>query len=155
MESAAPVLSRRHEVGAGSARGLLFTLLGEFVLPDEGGAWTSAVLAAFERMGVAEKATRQALMRTSNAGWLRADKVGRRRFHLIAPVPHDPCSIPPLSPLTAGIARVLFSGIPNEWWMTAATHHSSVEAGGKTAPAGGLSRIGPAAWSQPHGRRFI
>jgi len=71
-----PALSRRHEAGAGSARGLLFTLLGEFVLPDEGGAWTSAVLAAFERMGVAEKATRQALMRTSNAGWLRAEKVG-------------------------------------------------------------------------------
>ena len=49
---------------------MLLTLLGEFVLPDEGGAWTSAVLAAFERLGVAEKATRQALMRTSNAGWL-------------------------------------------------------------------------------------
>ena len=46
MESAAPVLSRRHEVGAGSARGLLFTLLGEFVLPSEGAAGTSAVLAA-------------------------------------------------------------------------------------------------------------
>ena len=59
-----PALSRRHEAGAGSARGLLFTLLGEFVLPSEGAAWTSAVLAAFERLGVAEKATRQALMRT-------------------------------------------------------------------------------------------
>src|ERR1700733_1133176 len=64
---------------------MLFTLLGEFVLPDEGGAWTSAVLAAFERMGVAEKATRQALMRTANAGWLRADKVGRRTRWLLTP----------------------------------------------------------------------
>ena len=85
MESAAPVLSRRHEVGAGSARGLLFTLLGEFVLPSEGAAWTSAVLAAFERLGVAEKATRQALMRTSNAGWLQPEKVGRRTRWLLTP----------------------------------------------------------------------
>jgi len=64
---------------------MLLTLLGEFVLPDEGGAWTSAVLAAFERMGVAEKATRQALMRTSNAGLLRAEKVGRRTRWLLTP----------------------------------------------------------------------
>src|SRR5689334_18466083 len=82
---AQPALSRRHEAGAGSARGMLFTLLGEFVLPGEGAAWTSAVLAAFERMGVAEKATRQALMRTSNAGWLSAEKVGRRTRWLLTP----------------------------------------------------------------------
>jgi phenylacetic acid degradation operon negative regulatory protein len=88
MESAAPVLSRRHEVGAGSARGILFTLLGEFVLPSEGAAWTSAVLAAFERLGVAEKATRQALMRTSNAGWLRPEKLlgdGAKRIYSFGP----------------------------------------------------------------------
>jgi len=83
VESAAPVLSRRHEVGAGSARGLLFTLLGEFVLPSEGAAWTSAVLAAFERLGVAEKATRQALMRTAADGWLSTEKTGRlTQWHL-------------------------------------------------------------------------
>jgi phenylacetic acid degradation operon negative regulatory protein len=90
VESAAPVLSRRHEVGAGSARGMLFTLLGEFVLPTEGAAWTSAVLAAFERLGVAEKATRQALMRTSNAGWLQPEKVGRRTG--CSPRPRRSCS---------------------------------------------------------------
>jgi phenylacetic acid degradation operon negative regulatory protein len=64
---------------------MLFTLLGEFVLPGEGGAWTSAVLAVFERLGVAEKATRQALMRTSNAGWLTGEKVGRRTRWLLTP----------------------------------------------------------------------
>jgi phenylacetic acid degradation operon negative regulatory protein len=85
MESTAPVLSRRHEVGAGSARSLLFTLLGELVRPSEGAAWTGAVLAAFERLGVAEKATRQALMRTANAGWLQPEKVGRRTRWLLTP----------------------------------------------------------------------
>ena len=76
-------LPRRHAAGAPSARGLLFTLLGEFVLPGGGTAWTSAVIAALARLGVAEKATRQALMRTAADGWLRAEKDGRRtRWHL-------------------------------------------------------------------------
>jgi phenylacetic acid degradation operon negative regulatory protein len=78
VESVSPTLSRRHEAGAPSARGMLLTLLGEFVLPADGTAWTSAVLASFGRLGVAEKATRQALMRTSNAGWLEPEKIGRR-----------------------------------------------------------------------------
>lgn len=76
--AAAPSLSRRHAAGAPSARGLLFTLLGEFVLTTDGTAWTSAVLAAFARLGIEEKATRQALMRTAAAGWLEAEKLGRR-----------------------------------------------------------------------------
>ena len=80
-----PTLSRRHAAGAPSARGLLFTLLGEFVLTGGGTAWTSAVLAAFARLGIEEKATRQALMRTAASGWLDAEKVGRRtRWRLTA-----------------------------------------------------------------------
>ena len=80
-----PTLSRRHAAGAPSARGLLFTLLGEFVLPEGGTAWTSAVLATFARLGVEEKTTRQALMRTAASGWLDAEKVGRRtRWRLTA-----------------------------------------------------------------------
>jgi phenylacetic acid degradation operon negative regulatory protein len=76
-----PTLSRRHAAGAPSARGLLFTLLGEFVLADspaDGSAWTSAVLEVFARLGIEEKATRQALMRTAASGWLEAERVGRR-----------------------------------------------------------------------------
>ena len=81
----APTLSRRHAVGAPSARGLLFTLLGEFVLPGGGTAWTSAVLAAFARLGIEEKTTRQALTRTAASGWLDAEKAGRRtRWRLTA-----------------------------------------------------------------------
>lgn len=83
--AAAPSLSRRHAAGASSARGLLFTLLGEFVLPGDGMAWTSAVVAVFARLGIEEKATRQALMRTAAAGWLDAEKIGRRtRWRLTA-----------------------------------------------------------------------
>ncbi len=73
-----PALSRRPAAGVPSARSLLFTLLGEFVLANDGTAWTSAVIDALGRLRVAEKATRQALMRTAAGGWLAAERMGRR-----------------------------------------------------------------------------
>lgn len=69
--------SRRHAAGADSARGLLLTVLGEFVRPA-GGAWTSAYIDVLGRLGVEEKATRQALMRTAADGLLRSERVGRK-----------------------------------------------------------------------------
>jgi len=74
----APRISRRHAAGAESARGLLFTVLGEFVLPGGELAWTSAFIEALRRLGVEEKAARQAIMRTAADGWLSAERVGRR-----------------------------------------------------------------------------
>src|SRR6202522_876460 len=73
-----PELSRRHAAGAESARGLLFTVLGEFVLPAGGSAWTSAFIAVFARLGVEEKAARQALARTAADGWIEPARSGRR-----------------------------------------------------------------------------
>jgi phenylacetic acid degradation operon negative regulatory protein len=103
-----PTLSRRHEAGAPSARGLLFTLLGEFVLPGGGTAWTSAVLAVFARLGIEEKTTRQALMRTAASGWLDPEKVGRRtRWRLTA-------SAQKL--LTEGAERIYSFTGPGENW---------------------------------------
>ena len=61
-----------------SSRALLFTLLGEFVLPSGGSAWTSAFIDAFARLGVAEKAARQALARTAADGWIEPERHGRR-----------------------------------------------------------------------------
>jgi phenylacetic acid degradation operon negative regulatory protein len=71
-------LSGRQDRGPKTARGLLFTVLGEFVLPSGGMAWTSAIIEVLGRMGVEEKATRQALMRTAADGWLSAERTGRR-----------------------------------------------------------------------------
>jgi len=73
-----PTLSRRHAAGAESARGLLFTVLGEFVLPTGGSAWTAAFIETFSRLGVEEKAIRQALARTAADGWIRPERHGRR-----------------------------------------------------------------------------
>ncbi|MBO0839417.1 MAG: PaaX family transcriptional regulator [Sciscionella sp.] len=73
-----PTISRRHAAGADSARGLLLTVLGEYVLPTGGSAWTSAFIDALGRLGVEEKATRQALTRTASDGWLTSTRNGRR-----------------------------------------------------------------------------
>jgi phenylacetic acid degradation operon negative regulatory protein len=78
-------MSRRHAAGASSARGLLFTVLGEFVLPGDGTVWTSSIIDVLGRLGVEEKTTRQALMRTAGDGWLRSQRHGRRtRWQLTA-----------------------------------------------------------------------
>src|SRR5215467_9472157 len=104
----APALSRRHAAGAPSARGMLFTLLGEFVLPGGGTAWTSAVLAAFARLGIEEKTTRQALMRTAASGWLDAQKAGRRtRWRL---------TVSAQKMLTEGADRIYSFTGPAESW---------------------------------------
>jgi phenylacetic acid degradation operon negative regulatory protein len=150
VASAAPALSRRHEAGAGSARGMLFTLLGEFVLPGDGAAWTSAVLAAFDRLGVAEKATRQALMRTSNAGWLDAEKVGRRTRWLLTPAAKQL--------LTDGAKRIYEFGPADSWdgqWVLAQVRISEADRRARHVVRSrlawaGFGSLGPGLWISPH-----
>lgn len=61
-----------------SARSLLLTLLGEFVLPTDAPVWTAALVGGLAELGVEEKAARQALSRTSTEGLLVAERDGRR-----------------------------------------------------------------------------
>ncbi len=107
-EEQSPRMSRRHAAGSPSARGLLFTVLGEFVLPGGDSAWTSALIAVLGRLGVEEKAARQALMRTAGDGWLKPERVGRRtRWHLTPAGERL---------LTEGRARIYgFSGAGTSW----------------------------------------
>jgi phenylacetic acid degradation operon negative regulatory protein len=75
--------ARRRETGAASARSLLLTVLGEFVLPHDHTGWTGALVSALAEVGVEEKAARQALTRTAAEDLLRAEREGRRtRWHL-------------------------------------------------------------------------
>lgn len=86
VSSARPVVSRRREVGGGSARSLLMTVLGEFVLPMGEPAWTSTIVDVLAMFDVEEKSGRQALARIAAEGWLRSDRVGRRvRWSLTTP----------------------------------------------------------------------
>jgi phenylacetic acid degradation operon negative regulatory protein len=149
----APALSRRHEAGAASARGMLLTLLGEFVLPGDGMAWTSAVLAVFGRLGVAEKATRQALMRTSNAGWLTAEKVGRRtRWQLTAAAKEL---------LTEGAERIYSFGPAQDWdghWVLVQVRIPETDRRARHVVRtrlawAGFGSLGPGLWISPHSER--
>jgi phenylacetic acid degradation operon negative regulatory protein len=153
VESAPPALSRRHEAGAASARGMLLTLLGEFVLPGDGMAWTSAVLAVFGRLGVAEKATRQALMRTSNAGWLTAEKVGRRtRWQLTAAAKKL---------LTEGAERIYSFAPAQDWdghWVLVQVRIPETDRRARHAVRtrlawAGFGSLGPGLWISPHSGR--
>jgi phenylacetic acid degradation operon negative regulatory protein len=86
MPVSGPVVSRRREVGGGSARSLLTTVLGEYVLPFGKPVWTATLVDVLALFGVEEKAARQALARTAAEGWLRSDRVGRRvRWSLTRP----------------------------------------------------------------------
>lgn len=73
-----PALSRRRELGATSARSLLLTVLGEFVLPRDEPVWTQALLDALGALGVEPKSARQALARTAAEGLLESGRAGRR-----------------------------------------------------------------------------
>lgn len=78
--------SRRREVGSGSARSLLLTVLGEFVHPRAQSVWTGTLVEALGALGVEEKAARQALTRTANEGVLTSSRHGRRvRWGLTEP----------------------------------------------------------------------
>lgn len=69
-----PVSRRR----PASARSLLLTVFGEFVLPRDEPAWTATILHVLSGLGVEPKSTRQALARMAADGWLEAERSGRR-----------------------------------------------------------------------------
>jgi phenylacetic acid degradation operon negative regulatory protein len=103
-----PTLSRWHGAGAESARALLFTILGELILPAGGSAPTSAFIDVLGRLGVEEKASRQALMRTAADGWLVSERQGRRSLWTLSPNAERL--------LTDGAARIYgFRGAQPDW----------------------------------------
>lgn len=65
-------------VSVGSARSLLLTILGEFVMPSGEAVWTSSLLRILVGVGTAENSARQAIARSAAAGWIERDKEGRQ-----------------------------------------------------------------------------
>ncbi|MEV4597143.1 PaaX family transcriptional regulator C-terminal domain-containing protein [Amycolatopsis sp. NPDC049253] len=68
-----------------SARSLLMTVLGEYVLPRQEPVWTSSLVDALALFKVEEKSARQALARASGEGWLKSERAGRRVRWLLTP----------------------------------------------------------------------
>lgn len=84
--SARPKVTRRREVSHTSARSLLMTILGEYVLPRDEPVWTATLVDVLGLFGIEEKSARQSLARTAAEGWLVSDRVGRRvRWSLTPP----------------------------------------------------------------------
>jgi len=106
--STRPVVSRRREVGDTSARSLLMTMLGEYVLPRGRPVWTSALLEALALFGVEEKSARQSLARTAAEGWLASERVGRRTRWALTP--------PGRRLLTEGAQRIYDFGSGERTW---------------------------------------
>lgn len=83
---ARPTVSRRREVSHASARSLLMTVLGEYVLPRDRAVWTATLVDALALFDIEEKSARQALARTAAEGWLVSERQGRRvRWSLTPP----------------------------------------------------------------------
>lgn len=100
--------ARRRATGTASARSLLLTVLGEFVLPRDAPAWTGALVTALGQVGVEEKAARQALSRTAAEGVLSSERDGRRVRWRLTPAGHRL--------LAAGSERIYGFGQRLEAW---------------------------------------
>ncbi|RZT85202.1 PaaX family transcriptional regulator [Pseudonocardia sediminis] len=99
---------RRRELGQTSARSLLLTVLGEFVLPEREPVWTQVLLDVLGDLGVEPKSARQALARTAAEGLLDSDRSGRRvRWSLTARGRRL---------LSEGAARIYGFGTPAPEW---------------------------------------
>jgi len=102
------MLSRRYAAGAGGARGLLLTVLGEYVLPTGQPVPTSAFIDVLGRLGVEEKASRQTLMRAAADGWLTSRRDGRYTLWQLSPAAEQF--------LTLGAERIYgFTASQPEW----------------------------------------
>jgi len=104
-------LSRRREVSATSARSLLLTVLGEFVLPSTGvdePVWTQTLLDALGLVGVEEKSARQALARTATDAVVVSTRQGRRVRWSLSASGHRL--------LSEGAARIYGHGRPRPAW---------------------------------------
>lgn len=148
-------MSRRHATGAESARGLLFTVLGEFVLPSGAAAWTSSFINVFARMGVEEKAARQALMRTAADGWLKAERAGRRTLWHLTPAAERL--------LTEGTERIYgFTAAAEQWdgrWLLILARAPETDRPARHLLRTRLSWAGfgspaPGVWISPHAGRL-
>ncbi len=161
---AGPVPFRKHAAGADSAGGVLFTVLGEFVLPGLPGlaglasgrsAWTSTFIDVLGRLGVEEKASRQALMRTAEKGWLRSERVGRRTRWALTPGAERL--------LTEGASRIYgFAGHARGWdgrWLLVLTRVPETERAARHLLRTRLSWAGfgspaPGVWLSAHTERL-
>ncbi len=138
-----PVSGRqRPERYRGSARSMLLTMLGEFVLPGGEPVWTASMLYALSGMGIAEQAARQAIARAADAGWIESEKFGREVRWRMAPVG---------TALIADITRRVrsLSNIPPHWDGTGLILAVTIAKENRTVRKRLYSALSWAGWGNP------
>ena len=144
---------RRRSVGAPAARSVLLTVLGEYVMPRHDALWQETLIDALGTLGYKPQAARQALARSVTAGWLRAERVGRRsRVELTAETS---------AMLESGARRIYAFGSPWEWdgrWLVVVLRvpeeRRDVRHQARTQLAwAGFGSLGGGLWISPHAER--
>lgn len=79
------MLSRRHASATTGVRGLLITVLGDYVRPGGRAVPTSAFIDVLGRLGVEAPACRQTLQRAAADGWLLPERDGRYTWWRLSP----------------------------------------------------------------------
>nr|MDT0660748.1 PaaX family transcriptional regulator C-terminal domain-containing protein [Micromonospora sp. DSM 115978] len=149
------VLSRRYAAGTGGVRGLLITVLGDYVRPTRQAAPTSAFIDALGRLGVAEPACRQALIRAAADGWLVPARDGRYTWWRLSPGFERF--------LDLGASRILgFAATQPDWdrrWLLILARVSESNRAGRhllqtRLSWGGFGRPAPGVWISTHTSRI-
>ena len=91
-----------------SAKARLLTVLGEFVLPTGGHAWTSTLVGALAELDIAEKNARQAIARVKDQGLISSQRHGRQVRWSLTDAGRNL--------LEPGAARIYSFGTTNQDW---------------------------------------
>ncbi|WP_213455085.1 PaaX family transcriptional regulator, partial [Rhizomonospora bruguierae] len=149
------VISRRYAAGTGGVRGLLITVLGDYVRPARQPAPTSAFIEVLGRLGVTEAACRQALIRASADGWLVASRDGRYTWWRLSPAFERF--------LDLGASRILaFTGTQPAWdrrWLLILARVADGDRAGRhllhtRLQWAGFGRPSPGVWISTHTDRI-
>ena len=145
------VLSRRYAAGVGGVRGLLITVLGDYLLPSGRPAPTSAFIDALARLGVEESACRQALIRATADGWLTTERTGRFTWWTLTPAF--------TRFLTMGTERIFgFNATQPNWdgrWLVVVTRAAETNRSGRHLLRtrlrwSGFGSLAPGVWISTH-----
>jgi len=137
-----------------SARAYLLITLGEYILADEGaGAWTQTIVDALALLDFEERAARQAIARAAAAGWLAAERNGRRVRWRLTPAGREY--------LTAARQRLFAPGPESDWdgdWLvlllTVPENQRKLRYRLRTSLEwAGFGSPGPGVWLSPHPSR--
>jgi phenylacetic acid degradation operon negative regulatory protein len=145
------VWSRRYAAGVGGVRGLLVTVLGDYVRPARQPAPTSAFIDAMGRLGVEETACRQALVRAAADGWLVARREARYTWWQLSPAFEQF--------LDLGAERIFgFMAMQRDWdrrWLVVVARATEGNRAGRHLLRtrmrwGGFGSLAPGVWISTH-----